>query len=236
MGGALTMGRVCPHFTAIAVMLALAGCGARASSPFDGDSETRYRVPIDGSAVRGPTTAWVTIVEFADFQCPYCRQVQPVLSAIMQAYAGKSRLVFKHRPISGHTWAGPAAELSIEARAEQGDDGFWRASNALWITETLSGPALENIGTDLGLDASLVHQAIYANAHADVIKRDLDLAAGLMVDATPYFFINGRRLIGSVPFADFSQMIDEEIAFVGQMIADGADPASVYDDIMQAAQ
>jgi hypothetical protein len=62
------------------------------------------------------------------------------------------------------------------------------------MTEPLSGPALEKIGSDIGLDAALVRQAIDTRMHADVIKGDVDLGVGLMVNATPYFFINGRRL------------------------------------------
>jgi protein-disulfide isomerase len=216
--------------------LALAGCGARAESRLDQDTDTRYLVPIDGSPVRGPAAAWVTIVEFADFQCSYCVIEQPVLDDIAKKYGDKVRFVFKQFPIARHTWAEPAAELSIEARAEQGEAGFWRAYDALWpMQSALGGPALEKLGADLGLDPALVRASLYTHRHAAEIGRDVDLGKRLVVDATPYFFIDGRRLVGAQPVADFSVFIDEEIALVGKLIADGTDPAAVYDEIMAAA-
>jgi protein-disulfide isomerase len=224
-------------FAAVILLFAIAGCGAIASSPFDSDTETRHVVPIDGSPVRGPIAAWVTIVEFSDFQCPYCRMAQAVLSDIDQTYPGKTRIVFKQYPLSQHRWAEPAADLSIEARTEHGDDGFWRTHDALWpLQPTLSGTSLEKLGADLGLDAALVHDAVYARRNAAAIQRDVDLGNAVGVPATPCFFINGRRLVGALPLSDFTPVIDEEIATAARLIAAGVDPASIYDEILQVAR
>ena len=222
---------------AIAVLiLAISGCGAKASSPFDADTEARYAVPIDGSPVRGSAAGAVTVVEFADFQCPYCAYMEPVLDEIRRKYDVRVRIVFKHLPNAYHPWSVPAAELSIEARAEQGDEGFWRAHDALWrLQPTLSGVVLERLGADLGLDAEKAHQAIYGTQHTDALKRDVRLAIDLEIKATPCFFIDGRELVGYQPAEVLSKLIDEEIAFIDRLIASGVNPDAVYDDMMQAA-
>ena len=218
-------------------IFALAGCGAKASSPFDADTETRYAVPIDASPVRGSAGGAVTVVEFADFQCPYCIYAQPVLDEIRQTYGGRVRTVFKHLPNAYHPWAAAAAELSIEARAEQGDDGFWLAHDALWsLQPSLSGEALEKLGADLGLDAAMVHQAVYGTQHTDALKRDVRLAIALQIEATPCFFIDGRKLVGYQTAATFGEIIDEEIPLIDYLVSQGVDPAFVYDDLMQAAK
>ena len=106
--------------TAAALLLVpiLASCGGQVNpSTPEWDSQTRYVVPIGDSPVRGPSTAWVTVVEFADFQCPYCRAVQPVVEQLRETYGDQLRLVYKFLPIPTHTWAEPAAELAVDRKS-----------------------------------------------------------------------------------------------------------------------
>jgi protein-disulfide isomerase len=218
-------------------VFALALCSACAAPPLEQDTSTRHLVPIGGSPVRGSARAPVTVVEFSDFQCPYCQSAQTTLANLGLKYADRLRIVFKQMPIARHQWAEPAAELSIEARTELGDDGFWRAHDALWpLQPSLSAASLERLGADLGLDAALVAQSVYQKRHADVIKQDVDLAIGLAIDATPCFFINGRQVVGDQPFDFFVQIIDEEITFTDTLVSKGVDPANVYDEILRSVQ
>ena len=220
----------------ICLILVLAGCGGQFAEPV-ADTQTRFLVPLEDSPVRGTATAWVTMVEFADFECPYCRAAQPVVDELRQTYGEKLRLVFKHLPLAQHPWAEPAAELSIEARVEQGDDGFWRTHDALWpLQPSLSGGTLEALGGDSsGSIPQLVHQAVTGRPHADVIARDLELVDRLRVKFTPTFFIDGRQLWGARPVADFVPIIDEEMRLAGDLVARGLPPGSIYDTLMQSA-
>ena len=90
--------------------------------------------------MRGKATAPVTIVEFADFQCPFCGRVEPTLSRSLAHYGDKVRLVWKHNPLPFHPRAEPAAELAIEARAQKGDKGFWAAHDLLFRKECQGAP------------------------------------------------------------------------------------------------
>ena len=117
------------------------------------DDHTLYRVPIRGSPVRGPKTALVTIVEFGDFQCPFCAKAESMLSQLTTRYAGKIRIVWKDAPLPAHGRAMSAANFAREVRAKKGDDGFWKAHDLLFSNQTrLADPDLSSYGLDLGVD------------------------------------------------------------------------------------
>jgi protein-disulfide isomerase len=201
------------------------------------EDRTVWLVPVGGSAVRGKATAPVTIVEFSDFQCPFCRRVVPTLAEIQQIYGDKVRLVFKHNPLPFHPRAAPAAELAIEARAQKGDKGFWAAHDLLFADQTkLDEADLLVHAKTLGLDLTRVDAAIAKRKHQREIDADQDLGDDLQASGTPHFFINGRRLVGAQPIEKFKAVIDEELAKAEALIKGGVPAAQVYARLQTGAK
>ena len=139
-----------------------------------------YKVPVGKSPVLGEKDAIVTIVEFSDFQCPYCKAVEETLKQVRAKYGKDVRLVWKNEPLPFHPRAEPAAELALEARAQKGDVGFWAAHDALFASQPkLADADLESIGRDLKLDVSKVKEAIAKHKYEEVIDDETLLADGL---------------------------------------------------------
>jgi predicted DsbA family dithiol-disulfide isomerase len=147
----------------------------------------------------GPRNAPVTIVEFSDFQCPYCKQAAISLNGLRQSYGSNVRLVFKQMPLPIHPDAFKAAQASVCAD-EQGK--FWEYHDTLFDSTDLSEQALNNHASDLGLKADEFKICLASEASAAVVRRDL-----ANVQGTPTFFINGRLVRGMKSFEDFSSLI-----------------------------
>ncbi len=176
------------------------------------DTKTVWRVPVANSPVYGKADAPVTIIEFSDFQCPYCKRVGPQMQKIKETYADKVRIVWKHAPLPFHPRAEPAAEVSIEARIQKGDKGFWDAHDKLFESQPkLDDADLEKVAADLGLDVGKVKAAIKDKKHKKEVDADLELVEDVAAQGTPHFFVNGRRLVGAQPFEKFQKIIDEEL-------------------------
>ncbi|HEY1955623.1 MAG TPA: thioredoxin domain-containing protein [Polyangiaceae bacterium] len=195
------------------------------------DTKTVFKVPVGTSPVRGPKSAVVTIIEFADFQCPYCKRAEATLAQIKSTYPNDVRFVFKNEPLPFHQHAEPAAELALEARAEKGDAGFWAAHDKLFASEHLEDSDLEQIAKDLGLNVAKVKDAIAKKKYASVIDKDTDLAEDFQASGTPHFFIDGRRIVGAQPFDKFKPILDEEIAKAKALVTAGTKPEAVYDEL-----
>jgi protein-disulfide isomerase len=178
----------------------------------DEDTKTVWRVAVDGSPIRGNVDAPVTIVEFGDFQCPFCKRSEPTVDKIRDTYGDKVRIVWKHEPLPFHPRAEPAAELAIEARVEKGDEAFWRAHDKLFDAQPkLEDDDLFKLGAQLGLDGAKVKAAIREKKHQKDIDADAELGDDVKATGTPHFFVNGRRLVGAQPFEKFQKVIDEEL-------------------------
>jgi protein-disulfide isomerase len=199
------------------------------------DTKTVWKVPVGTSPVRGKADAPVTIVEFSDFQCPYCKRVEPTLQKVIETYGDKVRLVWKNEPLPFHPRALPAAELAWEARKEKGDKGFWAAHDKLFeMQPKLDDSDLEKAAGELGLDVEKVKSAIKDARYKKDIDADADLGDDVQASGTPHFFINGRRLVGAQPFEKFKSIIDEEITkFEGQKKIAAKD---YYDSLMKEAK
>jgi protein-disulfide isomerase len=201
------------------------------------DTKTVWQVPVGNSPVMGPATAQVTIIEFSDFQCPYCKRVEPTLSKVMETYKDKVRLVWKHEPLPFHPRAEPAAELTLEARAQKGDKGFWDAHHKLFeIQPKLEDADLEKAAEELKLDVAKVKAAIKDHKYKKEVDADMELADDVQASGTPHFFINGRRLVGAQPFEKFQKIIDEEIKKVDEMVKKGTPAKDVYAELMKTAK
>ncbi|MCA9599169.1 MAG: thioredoxin domain-containing protein, partial [Myxococcales bacterium] len=207
-----------------------------ASAPREDDT-TVWKVPLDKSPVLGPPTALVTIVEFSDFECPFCRRVQSTVDEVMDRYKGKVRLVFKHNPLPFHKGALPAALVSIEARTERGDKGFWDAAKALYAEQTpMTDEQLLDVAKRLKLNGFRVKQVLAKETHKKVVEADQDLATDLEARGVPHFFINGRRLSGAQPIERFAKLIDEEIAKAEDLVKKGTPKARIYATLMKDAK
>jgi protein-disulfide isomerase len=206
---------------------------ARPARPVE-DPTAIYRVPIDGSPVKGPADALVTIVESSDFQCPFCKRVTPTVKQLEETYRGKVRFVFKHNPLTIHPLAMGAALATEAARAQGGDEKFWAMHDALFEASPALEPAgLEAAAQKLGLDLTQFKAAMAAPAARQRVERDQQLVTGLGATGTPAFFINGRKIAGAYPFDAFKKIVDEELAKAEAMVKAGTPAAQVYEKIMQ---
>jgi protein-disulfide isomerase len=197
-----------------------------------------WKMPIKGAPAQGAKDALVTIVEFFDYQCPFCRRVEGTMKSLLARYPKDLRVVLRQNPLPFHARALPAANLALEARAEKGDAGFLAANDALFEdqNQSLDDAALLRIGRDLKLDEKRVQAAISHNTHAKEIATDSDLASDFKASGTPYFFINGQRLSGAQPIESFITLIDAQLKVAEALVAAGAPRATVYDEIMKRAK
>jgi protein-disulfide isomerase len=200
------------------------------------DDKSVFRVPVGASPVLGPQNALVTIIEFSDFQCPFCSRVEPTLKAVHDKYGDKVRLVWKNEPLPFHPAAEPAAQAALEVRAEKGDKGFWDAHDKFFAGQkdltNGSAPNIDGIvkiAAETGASADKIKKAISEHTHKKDIDADQDLAEDFQANGTPHFFINGRRLVGAQPEEKFDAVIDEEIKKAQDLIAHGTRPNDVYD-------
>jgi len=209
-----------------------------AANPED-DDKTVWKVPFDAKdPVRGPADALVTIVEWSDFQCPFCKRVEPTLKQIRDTYASDVRFVWKDNPLPFHNRAKPAATFARLAFDQKGEKGFWAAHDAMYDASTsdLEDATLEKIAGQIGVPWSQVKAAIDQDKYKDQLAASVDLASDLNARGTPHFFINGRRLSGAQPFDAFKKMVDEEITKAKALVAKGVPRAKVYDEIMKDAK
>jgi protein-disulfide isomerase len=171
---------------------------------------TRVSISTEGAPTLGPANAPVTIVEFSDFYCPYCRQVIPVLAQVRARYGDKVRLVFKNLPLENlHPGATRAAEAAQCAK-EQGK--FWEFHDKLFAEPPdAAGEKFTAWADDLGLDTARFEQCLTAGRYRAVVQKDVDEALGLGANFTPAFFINGQLLSGAQPLQAFVTAIDEEL-------------------------
>jgi protein-disulfide isomerase len=170
----------------------------------------RASIEVDGAPIRGPKVAPVTIVEYSDFHCPYCRRVQPTLLQLLAKYPTQVRLVYKHLPLDNlHPQARKFAEASWCA-AEQGR--FWQFHDAVYAAANPVGTPLSDYAGKSGLDVAQLESCLASGKAARVVQAQADEGARHGVNGTPGFFINGRALSGAVPFETFVRLIDEELA------------------------
>jgi predicted DsbA family dithiol-disulfide isomerase len=171
--------------------------------------EPRLRPPraID-SASTGPADAAVVITEFSDFQCPYCRAVQPVLKEILRLYPNQIRLDFKHLPLEQH----PLAALSAQAAFCAAKQGlFWQYQDALFGSADLTREFLDATAANMGLKLDAFRKCLASTESRMAVIADLREAKRLGIDSTPTFLINGKLLRGAVGLEQFKVAIDREL-------------------------
>jgi protein-disulfide isomerase len=204
------------------------------------DTKTVFKMPLGSSPALGSANALVTIVEFADFQCPFCARVEPTVKAIRDKYGDKVRFVWKNLPLPFHPGAEPAAQAALEVRTEKGDAAFWSAHDKLLAghASLANGrdadvAAIVQIAVEAGASADRVRKAIDGHTHKGPLQTDQDLADDFQANGTPHFFINGRRLVGAQPEERFDAIIDDEIARAQALLDAGTRPGGLYDALIK---
>ena len=167
-------------------------------------------VATDGAPAKGSAEAPVTVVEFADYECPYCARVQDTLNLILSTYQDQVRLVFKDFPLSSHPRAQKAAEA---ARCAGEQERYWDYHDVLFRNvEALEVEQLKQNAADLHLDTTRFNTCLDSGRQAAAVRRDVVQGSQLGVSGTPAFFINGRFLPGVQAFTAFQEAIDEALA------------------------
>jgi len=171
----------------------------------------RAAVATADAPVRGAATAPVTIVEFSDFHCPFCRRAQPVINQVLAKYGDKVKLVFRDFPLDNlHPQARAAAEAA-RCATEQGK--FWEFHDQVFANDADGSPAgLDRLAKQAGIDVGAFERCRTSGKYKTVVQASNQEGTRLGITGTPTFFINGRTLVGAQPLEAFTKVIDEELA------------------------
>jgi len=170
----------------------------------------RTEIPTAGFPTLGPASAPITIVEFSDFECPYCGGLFPTLKEIEKKYADKIRVVYRQYPLTSlHPHAQKAAEASLCADEQK---RFWDFHDSLFGNQQdLTVDSLKRRAVELKLDAPAFNTCLDSGKHAETIKKDILEGSRAGVSGTPAIFINGRLLSGNQPYTSIAQVIEDEL-------------------------
>ena len=181
--------------------------------------ETTQRLEQANAVIRphtpthGPEDAKVTVIEFSEFQCPFCARAQDTLTALRARYGTRVKFAYKHLPLDFHPQAEPAALASIAAH-NQGK--FWEYSAVLWKNQSRLGERLfTKAAQDVGLDMAQFELDRDAASTQQALARDLIDAHSVGAQGTPFFLINGQPLSGARPINDFITVIEQALADAG---------------------
>jgi len=168
--------------------------------------------PVDAARdhVRGPVNAAVTLVEYGDFQCPYCGEAYPAVRDVLERFGGRVRFVFRHLPIPELHPRAPAAAEAAEAAGVQGR--FWEMHDRLFTHQhELSDGELRGHADAIGLDVERFDRELRRGVHADRVAEDARSGARSGVPSTPRFFVNGLIHLGSPTFPELGEAIAQEL-------------------------
>ena len=196
--------------------------------------DTVWNVPVaPGDAVLGPADALVTVVEFSDFQCPFCARAMPTLKQLLQSYGADLRLVYKHNPLPFHADALGAARAAMAAQAQ---GHFWPMHDKIFESQRdLSLAALSRYAKEIGLDVARFKASLAEAGGEDDARIAADQALSKAADApgTPTFFINGRKLTGAQPLEAFKAVVDEELGKARKAVDGGAARDTLYESLIK---
>lgn len=197
------------------------------------DPAKRYRVDVGQSHVRGRRDALVTIVAFTDYQCPFCKRVQPTLDAVRKQYGRNVRIVHKHNPLPMHNRAEPAA-IAAEAAGNQGK--FWEMHERLYEDpRALTDENIEKYARDLGLNLAKFKRDLQDPSIIKRIKDEQSQGSVVGARGTPAFFINGRFISGAQPLDAFEIAIDAALVEARKKVKSGTPRKSLYKTLMKDA-
>ncbi len=192
-------------------------------------AESRACVPLGRAPARGPAEALVTLVEFSDFECQFCKRVEPTLQALLKRYPKALRLVWKDYPLPQHKSALLLANFAADAYRRGSGTGFWAVHDGLFASsDALDDGALGVLAGKAGLDGALLLISAHNGVHDAAIRSDMKLGAQLGVGGTPTFFANGRRIQGALPLEQFDALIREELQVAQRIVARGMPARDLY--------
>lgn len=171
-------------------------------------SAPRAQVSVDKTQLRGADGAPVTLVEFADFECPYCQQFEPTLDKLQADFKDKLAFAYKDVPLPMHGHAEKAAEAAHCAGAQ---NKYWEYHDLLLKTKELEIPQLKAAAQNLGLDTTAFDKCLDSGAQADSIKTTLEEARQLGITGTPSFLLNGRFYSGAMSYDQLHTLVTEEL-------------------------
>ena len=178
--------------------------------------KNRDKINLSNAPVTGAQDAKVTIVEYSDFQCPYCSKAYDTVKDLLKVYEGKIKVVYKHLPLTNiHDWAQDAAVASVCVH-QQNAEAFWKLSDYFFtnqkdITKDTLGAKLQQFSTDSNLNYETLQKCMADPATKQKISSDTQEANGLGLNSTPSFVVNGRTVVGALPEDQFKQVIDEAL-------------------------
>jgi len=195
-------------------------------------SDSDSPIPVDSKdPMWGNRLAPVTIVEFSDFQCPYCGRVEPAVEQIKQNYGpDKVRILWKHLPLSNHPNARPAAEAAAGVFALKGNAAFWKFHDLAFRNQgSLSPENYERWAQQAGVtELGKFKAGLASHKWASKVEQDEALSRQINIDGTPAFFINGAPISGAQPYDKFKALIDQELGKAQAKIAAGTPKSEVY--------
>jgi protein-disulfide isomerase len=168
-------------------------------------------LPADPARLRGDPKAPVTIVEFSDFSCPFCRKAEPIMTELLAKYPGKVKLTYRDFPLGE---AHPQAHLAAEASRCAGEQGkYWEYHDLLFANSAKqTEDALLEDARALKLDDQKFDTCLNSGRYKTQVDKDVELGSRVGVVSTPAFFINGKFVSGAQPASTFEKIIDEQLA------------------------
>jgi protein-disulfide isomerase len=166
-------------------------------------------IPIAGAPAKGPTDARITLVEFSDFECPYCSKAAAKVEAILQAYPKDTRLVYKQYPLPDHPHARMAAEAALAALAQ---DKFWPMHDKLFANgRHLSAETIAGIAKDIGLDMEKFQADMQSASVKQTLRKDIADGDKVDIQGTPTIFVNGKRYNGGLELPLVKPILEAEL-------------------------
>ncbi|MBI2579631.1 MAG: DsbA family protein [Candidatus Aenigmarchaeota archaeon] len=182
----------------------------------NGGTPSRLDVPAGDAPVLGDSNAKVTIIEYSDYECPFCGRFYTQTEGLLRSEyidTGKAKLVYKDFPLSS---IHPTAQKAAEAARCAGEQGkYWEMHDLLFEKQDewapLGAAKLRDYATGLGLDAAAYNSCLDTGKYASAVQKDFNEGSSFGVSGTPSFFINGFQIVGAQPYSVFKQIIDQEL-------------------------
>jgi len=206
----------------------------KAPKPGAPDPKATYKVEVGDAHFKGGANAKVVVVEWSDFQCPFCSRVVPTLKEIEKNYGDDVKVAFKHNALPMHKQARPAA-LSAEAAGKQGK--FWEMHDLMFANaKELTDENFAKWAGELGLNVDQFKKDMADPALGKKVDDNQKQGTSLGARGTPAFFVNGRYLSGAQPFDAFKVLIDEEMKEADALIAKGVAKEAVYAEVIKGGK
>jgi len=175
------------------------------------------KISLKGEPAKGPGNAKVTIVEYSDFQCPFCaRAYNTIEKEVLRDYGDKVRFYYKHYPLNFHPWAQPAA-VAAECASRQSEQAFWKLYEAFFEKQREINPQnlkekVDEALKDVKIDKQKFDTCFNNQETLEQVRYEMAEGQSVGINGTPGFIINGRLLSGAQPYQMFKNVIDDELA------------------------